>query len=94
MNKHKKNKKRLQGKKSLNDKFEYRKLKKIAAKRGSNVFICEAHAHGQGSCGARFNSFTGSVVCPECGNQYCRWENYKEPVNSLSKEASEYEQGH
>jgi len=89
MNKKSKSKGKRAIGKSLNAKFDYKKLKKISKKQGSNIFICESHAHCPDACGARFNSFSGSVTCPNCGNQYCRWENYKEPEKPLSNSSKE-----
>jgi len=77
MNK-KKGKKRRNAGKNLSERMYDRKIKK-AVKKGGHLFVCESHAHWPQACGAKFVSSAGWVNCPSCGNQYCRWVNYKEP---------------
>jgi len=64
--------------KSLTERVYDRKIRK-ATKRGGKLFVCESHAHNPNACGVKFVSSHGWVACPSCGNEYCRWLNYKEP---------------
>lgn len=85
MNKNNKNSKKKTKGKSLNIRFVEKKRKKfLQNNKNSNVFVCEAHAHCYDVCGERFVSKQGSVSCPNCGNEYCRWENYKSSKTPLS----------
>lgn len=73
----KKNKKKII--KSLNQKFEEKKLLKLK-KHGLNRFKCVGGCHEPDGCGFEWNTEGEYVDCPKCGNPYCVWINFTEPT--------------